>query len=459
MSLVSRHPTEADPRAAVPERGGIREVFDLAYPVVLTTLSTTAMGVVDSAMVGRLGATELAAVGFGGVWLWTLFALFYGAGTGVQTFVSQADGAGDARACGSWVWHGLHALAPPLVAVLLVIAALLDPWIAWMGTSDALGSGAAGYIGARLPGELGILVGMTVASFFRGLGDTRTPLYATLAGNLVNAVLDYGLIFGELGMPEMGVPGAGLATSVGHWVAGVAMLVLLLRPSMRERYATGPIGPDVQAIRRVLRTGAPIGGEWFLGMTSVAVFTTLVARMGDLEMAASQVFVVLLSLSFMQAMGISMAAATLVGRYVGAGDPASAERSFRASVMLGAGLGVAIAGLFLAFPEPLIHLFTDDPRVIALGAPLLAMGALFQLFDAIGIIAEGALRGAGDTRWPFLAHTLAGWGFFVPTAWTLGIGLGLGLFGAWCGGLIYVVALASLMVWRFRSGAWRGITI
>jgi MATE family multidrug resistance protein len=228
---------------------------------------------------------------------------------------------------------------------------------------------------------------------------------------------------------------------------------------MRERYATGPIGPDVQAIRRFLRTGAPIGGEWFLGMTSFAVFTTLVARMGDLEMAASQVFVVLLSLSFMQAMGISMAAATLVGRYVGAGDSASAERSFRASVMLGAGLGVAIAGLFLAFPEPLIHLFTDDPRVIALGAPLLAMGALFQLFDAIGIIAEGALRGAGDTRWPFLAHTLAGWGFFVPTAWTLGIGLGLGLFGAWCGGLIYVVALASLMVWRFRSGAWRGITI
>jgi len=460
MSLVSRHPTESESRAETPaERGGVREVFDLAYPVVLTTLSTTAMGVVDSAMVGRLGATELAAVGFGGVWLWTLFALFFGAGTGVQTFVSQADGAGDPHTCGAWVWHALYALAPAIVALLLIVAALLAPWVAWMGPSEALGRGAIGYIGARLPGELGVLVGMTAASFFRGLGDTRTPLYATLAGNVVNAVLDYGLIFGALGMPALGVTGAGLATSVGHWVVGIAMLVLLLRPAMRERYGTAPAALDVRQIRRFLRTGAPIGGEWFLGMTSFAVFTTLVARMGDLEMAASQVFIVLLSLSFMQAMGISMAAATLVGRYVGAGDPEAAERSFRASVKLGAGLGVLIAALFLAFPGPLIHLFTDDPRVIALGAPLLAMGALFQLFDAIGIIAEGALRGAGDTRWPFLAHTVAGWGFFVPAAWTLGIGLGFGLFGAWCGGLFYVIALATVMVRRFRSGAWRGITI
>lgn len=458
MALESPHAVDG---AAVPRhgRGSLREVFDLAYPVVLTTLSTTLMGVVDSAMVGRLGPTELAAVGFGGIWLWTFFSLFYGTATGVQTFVSQADGAGEARACGPWVWQSLYALIPAMTLVLLVVAAVLDPWIAWVGPSEALGGEAAGYIRARLPGEIGIVVGMAAASYFRGLGDTRTPLYATIGGNLVNVVLDYGLIFGELGMPNWGVFGAGVATAIGHWSAALLMLALLLRRKARALHATAPVAPDRRAIRRFLRTSVPVGGEWFLGMTSFAVFTTLVAQMGDIEMAASQVFVVLLSLSFMQAMGISMAAATLVGRYVGAQDPDAAERSFRMSVQLGVALGLGVAALYLLFPGPLLRVFTDDPEVIALGAPLLAMGALFQLFDAVGIISEGALRGAGDTRWPFVAHTLASWGFFVPSAYTLGIVLDYGLFGAWCGGLAYILVLAVVMVWRFRSGAWRRIAI
>ena len=110
-------------------------------------------------------------------------------------------------------------------------------------------------------------------------------------------------------------------------------------------------------------------------------------------------------------------------------------------------------------PEPLMRIFTDDPAVIALGAPLLAMGALFQLFDALGIISEGALRGAGDTRWPFVVHTLFGWGFFVPIAYLLGITWGYGLYGAWVGGLAYVIGLSSVLVWRVRSGAWREIEI
>jgi MATE family multidrug resistance protein len=357
------------------------------------------------------------------------------------------------------VWQSLYALLPAMTLVWVVLALVLDPWIAWVGPSEALGGEAAGYIRARLPGEIGIVVGMAAASFFRGLGDTRTPLYATIGGNLVNVVLDYGLIFGELGMPEWGVFGAGVATAIGHWSAAIGMMALLLRRKSRALHATAPTAPDRRAIRRFVRTSAPIGGEWCLGMTSFAVFTTLVARMGDIEMAASQVFVVLLALSFMQAMGISMAAATLVGRYVGARDPDAAERSFRTSVQLGVALALGVAALYLLFPGPLLRVFTDDPEVIALGAPLLAMGALFQLFDAVGIVSEGALRGAGDTRWPFVAHTLAGWGFFVPGAYTLGIVLDYGLFGAWCGGLVYVFVLAAVMVWRFRSGAWRRITI
>ncbi len=456
MALPSETP--AVPRAkAVP--GGVREILVLAYPVILTQLSSTAMGVVDSAMVGRLGATELAGVGFGAVWIWTVFSLLFGTASGVQTFVAQADGAGRQRSCGQWAWHGGYALLPASVIAVVALLPSIGPLLALAGPSSEMQAAVASYVSARLVGEVGFTLVMVLTSFFRGIGDTRTPLYVTLGANAVNAVLDYGLIFGELGLPRWGVAGAGVATAVGHWVAAAAIFFAFRRRRLAERFDTRPVAPSAASIRRFLRTGAPIGGQWCIGMTSFALFTTVVARMGDTSMAASQAFLMLLSLSFMQAIGVSIAAATLVGRYIGADDLPAASRSFRSSIALGAVLAGVVAVLFVALPGPLLRIFTDDPTVVSLGRPLLLLGALFQLFDAFAIISEGALRGAGDTRWTFVVQTALGWGFFVPLAYGLGVTLEGGLSGAWIGGLIYVIALASVMVQRFRSGAWQRIRI
>jgi len=434
-------------------------VVALATPVVLTQMSATAMGVVDSAMVGRLGATQLAAVGFASIWMWTIFSLLYGTASGIQTFVSQADGAGEAHSCGRWAWQGFYVIAPAALIFIALLAPLAGPLLALLGPSAELQSSAREYIAARLAGEAGLAVIMVLTSFFRGLGDTRTPLYVTLVANAVNAILDYGLIFGELGLPALGVTGAGAATAVASWVGAAGMYLAFRRRSVRERFDTRPVAPDRNSIVRFVRTGAPIGGQWCTGMTAFAFFTSLVARMGDASMAASQAFVMLLSMSFMQAVGISIAASTLVGRYVGARDEASAKRSFRSSIQIGLLLSGVIAILFVAIPGPLLHIFTDDPAVLLLGRPLLAIGALFQLFDFVVIVTEGALRGAGDTRWPFVVEIALGWGFFVPLAYLLGVVLEGGLTAAWFGGLIYVCLRAVVLVQRFRSGAWQKIAI
>jgi MATE family multidrug resistance protein len=439
--------------------GSLREVLRLAYPVVLAQMSTTAMGVVDSAMVGRLGATPLAAVGFGSIWLWTFLTIFYGTANGVQTFVSQADGAGTPQRCGAWAWQACYAVVPAAAVAMLLIAVGMGPLLALLGPSEELQSTTMAYILPRLPGEVAMAAGMALSSFFRGVGDTRTPLYTTLVANVVNAVLDYGLIFGRLGLPEWGVAGAGAATSAGSWIATVLLYVAFRRRSVSRRYETRPVRADRVAIRRFLRVGLPIGGQWCIEMSAFALFTTLVARMGDASMAASQAFVMLLSMSFMQAHGIEIAASTLVGRYVGAGNPEAAVRSLRSSLQLGAILASAIAVAFLAIPELLMRIFTDDPAIVALGKPLLALGALFQLFDAAAIITEGALRGAGDTRWPFAVHVILGWGFLLPAAWAFGVLLDGGLTGAWLAGLLQISALAAILTWRFRSGAWRHIRI
>ncbi len=439
--------------------GGFREVVTLAYPVVLTQISATLMGVVDSAMVGRLGATQLAAVGFGSIWLWTIFSLLYGTASGVQTFVSQADGAGRPRQCGQWAWQALYTIAPVGLLFVIVLMPLIGPLLESLGPSESLRESAAPYLSMRLPGEVAMAVSMVFTSFFRGVGDTRTPLYVALFANAVNGVLDYGLIFGELGLPEWGVAGAGTATAVANWTGAVLLFAAFRRQRVRRDFQTGFVPPDLGKIARFLRVGVPIGGQWFVDMTSFAVFTTIVAHMGDASMAASQAFVMLLSLSFMQAVGISVAASTLVGRYVGAGEPDAVMRSFWTCFKLGIALAIVVAVVFVAIPGPLLRIFTNDPSVMTLGRPLLLIGALFQLFDAMAIVASGALRGAGDTRWPFIVQTALGWAFQVPLAYTLGVTLEGGLSGAWLGGLIYIVVLAALLLRRFRSGAWQRIRI
>jgi MATE family multidrug resistance protein len=431
----------------------------LAFPVVLTQLSTSLMGVVDSAMVGRIGPTELAAVGFGGIWLWTLFALLFGTASGVQTFVSQADGAGNTQSCGPWIWQGLYSLMPAAIALVAIIAWSLEPALALLGPSVEMRTLTTDYVQMRLFGEIGFVAVMVINSFYRGLGDTRTPLYITLFANAVNVLLDYGLIFGELGLPELGVAGAGLGTAIAQWSNAIVLLIICQRRAITKRCHTHPVAMNTAQIKRFLWTGAPIGGQWFIGMLSFSAFTTLVARMGDTSMAASQAFVMLLSLSFMQAVGISIATAILVGRYIGAGDLPAASRTFRSSIQLGFALAVGIAILFVAFPIPLLRIFTDDVRVLELGRPLLLLGALFQLADAVAIISEGALRGAGDTRWPFAIEIVMGWGIQVPLAYYVGVVLGYGLTGAWLASLVHILTLSTILFLRFRSNAWQKIRI
>ena len=437
----------------------LREVAVLAVPFVLTQLLFAMMGLVDAAIVGRLGATELAAVGLSGTWIWTLASFFIGASSVVQTFVAQNQGAGRERDCGAWAWQGLGSTVPFAVgsAALLFFAA--DQGVAWIAPSEAVAPLAVDYLRARSFGIVGLTAAIAMASFFRGIGDARTPLIATLIANAANLFLALGLVYGWYGLPKLGVFGAGIATSIAEWLYFGIVAVAFLRPSIRARFDTGWQWPRLVAVLRLWRIGLPVGGQWVIEMLAFSIFTTLVARMGDAAMAASHAFGQLASLSFMQAAGISTATATLVGRYIGAGQPDRAAQRFRSSLVLGGTTGAAIALAFLVLPDSLVGLFSKDPAVIALGVPLLTIGAFYQLFDALSVLSDGALRGAGDTRWPFVARCLAAWLIFLPGAWLLAYRFELGLTGAWIGGIFSSATLAVVLYRRFQSGAWREIRI
>ena len=167
---------ESSPRSARDSRGNVREVVRLAIPVVLTNISITAMQIVDSIMVGQLGAPELAAVGFGGIWLWTLMCFFVGTTTCVQTFVAQHYGAREFRACGTWAWQGIYALVPMAVAMGIVLFFEAQSLIEWLEPDSAIAPHASDYLRVRALGTPGLVATVALSSFFRGLGDTRTPL-------------------------------------------------------------------------------------------------------------------------------------------------------------------------------------------------------------------------------------------------------------------------------------------
>ena len=437
----------------------LREVAVLAVPFVLTQISFATMGLVDAAIVGRVGASELAAVGLAGSWIWTLSSFFIGASSVVQTFVAQHPGAGEARACGSWAWQGLGSTVPLALATAALLYLAAEPIVALIAPSPSIGPLATDYLEARSFGVVGLTAAIAMASFFRGIGDARTPLVASLIANGVNAILCYALVYGRFGLPALGVYGAGLATSIAEWLYFALVAIAFLRPMVRNRYATAWIWPERGPVVRLWRIGLPVGGQWVIEMLAYSIFTTLIARMGDASMAASHAFGQLASLSFMQAAGISSATATLVGRYIGAGQPERAAQRFRSSLVLGGGAGAAIALAFVFAPEALVGIFSSDPEVVALGIQLLAIGAFYQLFDALSVLSDGALRGAGDTRWPFVVRCLASWLIFLPAAWLLAYHFELGLTGAWIGGVFSSATLAIVLYRRFESGAWRAIRI
>jgi MATE family multidrug resistance protein len=441
------------------ERGDVTEVAMLAFPVVLQTIAETTMQLIDSAMVGRIGAAQLGAIGFAGIWLWTLFVPFAGTATGVQVFVSRHHGAGEPEKCGPWVWQALGTIVPAMVLWMLAVALFLPLLFDRIITSGAMHDAAVAYSYPRLLGGPAVVANLAMMSFFRGLGDTRTPMRAVLVGVAVNVVAAWLLVFGQLGAPRLGAVGAGYAMSVGSWTICAILLRAFLQQEMRVRHHTGPRWPERAAFARFLRTSAPIGGQWLLDMTTFAVFTSIVARMGEASMAASQAMLQLLSMSFMQALAIATASGALVGRYLGAGDIEAAQRSYRSAQLLALGVCALVGVLFVTIPEQLLSIFSDDARVRMLARPLLALGALFQVIDAAGIIASGSLRGAGDTRWPFVVQASLAWLLRLPVVYVSAIVLHGGVFGAWAGELVYVIALGITFALRFHHGEWCKIRV
>lgn len=437
----------------------------LALPAVGEQLLNTFVGLADTFLVGhlsvqaaaQLGYTSTAAlngVGLANQMVWLVTVLFGAVGVGATAVIARARGANDMPTANIALRQSLLiGLAMGLAAMVLIgllAPALMDllgaaPEIKPLGVEFL-------HIAALSFGPAALLFLATAA--LRGVGDTRTPLLVMLGVNVVNILGSWLLINGNLGAPVLGVGGTALAAAIARGGGGVFLVALLLWRTQSGLKLTFDLRPQWDMIRRILRIGAPSGGEQLVFQGALLIFVRFVTGLGTASYAAHNVVLNIESISFLPGMGYAIAASALVGQQLGAQQPQEAEadayEAQRQGLLLMSTLGVVM----LLFPHQLLGLFTNDPAVIATGEAPMRLAGLFQPFLAVNFIMSGGLRGAGDTRWPLYTKLISTWGVRLPLV-LLVLWLGFGLTGIWIAMTADFAVQALLAWWRFRQGRWK----
>ena len=432
-------------------------LWRLAWPLALANAAQSLMGVVDAIILGRAGAAAQGGGGIAVILFWSLTMLGVGVMLGLDPLISQAVGAGDRARARHLLWQGVW-LACAVAAGLAVPMALVPSALVPLGINADLARQASGYLLLRLPSLPFLLFFYAGRSYLQAHGAARAVLATAVAANLVHVPVDLLLVFGGRSLPvwagplrlvpAMGAAGSGLATSLS-FAMQAGILGLAMRWVGIDRPVAGLRGASPLEMRRAARVGLPIGLHMGAEVWVFALVAMLVARLGTAAAAANTIAINLASLSFNAAVGIGHAGSVRVGWAVGARDTPAARRAGLTAFGAGAGF-MSLCGLcFLLFPAPLARLMTNQPEVAAVAAPLLMVAGVFQISDGIQGVGAGVLRGAGDTRFTFLANMVGHWAVGLPVALGLGVGLGLGVTGLWWGLCTGLTAVAAGLFWRF----------
>lgn len=440
---------------------GLREVTQMAWPIMLGAISFTVMDFVDKVFVSRLGEDNLAAIGSAGIWSYTLGVFFLGIAGCVSTFAAQSMGRGAKENCSRYTWQGIYlSFASGFVA--LGLWPLADGLFDLMHHSPEVTELEVIYFRVRLLGYVFIAWQAALAAFFQAISRPIVPMYVSLIANAMNVFLDWLFIFphGPL-LPGWGIGGAGLAT-----VISLALQVALLQMVFHSRRIDKEFSTrrslrfDLVKFKELLRIGWPAGVSSFLDVASWSIFTSfLVGRFATFQLAAHTAAISVMHLSFLPALALNFAITAIVGQWIGRGNIAVAKARTYTAVKICVIYMVTVGVIIALFGEALMSVFSSDPKIIELGHILLILAAIFAGFDAVSIVISGALRGAGDTRWIMWALFIGSYFVLLPLAYLFSFPLGLEAKGAWIGATIYVILLSGVELMRFRGEKWRNIKI
>lgn len=429
-----------------------KENYYLAYPVVLSQLGHILVTVADSIMVGRLGTVPLAAASLGNS-IFTIVMVFgLGLSYSITPMVAAASGRKDKRRISLLLINGLVVTSGAGV-LLFLVSYLLSPMLHYLNQPEEVVALTIPYLNLLFLSMIPLMVFQGLRQFAEGLSLTKQSMYLSIFANVLNVVGNYGLIYGKLGMPELGMNGAAVSTLISRVVMAVLMAWFIqaspwLKPyrlRWKRKYLSG------RHMWRLLRLGLPISVQMIFEMGAFSFSAIMIGWLGARELAAHQIAINVAALTYMMAGGIGTAATIRVGNFFGQGKPGEV-RAAGLSALVMAVVFMSVTGLILVVANHQIpQFYIQDPEVIELAAGLLVIAAIFQVSDGVQVVGLGCLRGLEDVKIPSIVSLLAYWVLGLPIGYLLCFKLGFGVNGIWTGLLIGLTVAALLLYFRFRK--------
>jgi len=445
---------------------GYREVLSISLPLVASMGSITLMQFTDRLFLATYSVDAIAAALPAGIASFTFIAFFMGVGNYTNAFVAQYCGAGAFDRIGRALWQGIwfSIFSGILLALLYFVS---DDIFRFIGHSPGIRSLEVIYFNVLTLGAGLAVLGSTLASFYTGRGLTWTVMLVHMAGAAVNIPLDYFLINGVGPFPELGIRGAAIATVVSYAIIVLTLGLLIFSRKNRSRFGTwNQRGFDRELFGRLMRYGLPSGVQFFLEVFGFTFFIQMLGRLGDLELAVSNIVLSIEALAFMPMVGFHIGNATLVGQAIGRAEPEGGVEATTSALHITLAYMMPLAAVFIFVPEPLLSLFEtagQDPaqhrEIVAQGVILMRFVAVFCFFDALNLIYSGAIKGAGDTR--FIMWTIGAvcLGLMILPVYVAVEILGAGLYTVWTFASLYACALGLSFMLRYRHGSWKRMRV
>jgi len=437
-----------------------KELIKVAYPLMLTSSTFIIMSFIDRLFLSWHSQEEIAACTTAGLVSFTIVAFFVGVATYVETFVAQYYGAKRYNEIGKILWQGFYfAIVAGVLSVLLI--PLTREIFTLSDHSALIQIHEKNYFTILQLGLLVSIVGDVAMGFFAGRGKSKIIFYVIGSSVILNGILDYLLIFGKFGFPELGIVGAGIATVMAISFRTIVFIIMLLRKKYREKYAIlKDKSFDLTLFKRLIKFGAPFGLQFFLDHVAFTIFFLLIGRIGDVELAVSNIAITINMVAYIPIGGLHWAVVILVGQYVGKSDFDTASRITKSAFIL-TFIYIGLVSLsFVAIPDIYLNLFEyqsnqDFSVVLLLGRKILILLAIYSIVDAAFIIFIGALKGAGDTKFTMYVSVLCSWILFIPLVYISVEMLHLDVIWCWIIASIWVIVMGIIVTLRYLSGKWK----
>ena len=445
--------------------GGYRDILVLGLPLIVSTASWSVQLVVDRAFLSWYSPEAIAASVPAGILNYTIVSLFVGAASYVSTFVAQYHGSDQDKMVGPSVWQGIYVSIIAGVALLMIMP-FSESIFDIIGHENNVRECETIYFQILCLGAMPNVASSAMSGFFSGLGKTKVIMFVNISATLVNLSVDYVLIFGKLGFPELGITGAGIATVTSVTISFILYTIILSRQSYRDPYNTVKgwrLKPDL--FIRLMRFGLPSGVQFFLEIAGFTVFILLIGRLGTTDLAATNIAMNINTLAFMPLIGLGIAISVMVAQNQGKNDPDLAQYSVYSGFHITMVYILILSILFVVFPEMFIWFFElkADPEefksIKELVVIFLRFIAVYAIFDALNIVFASAIKGAGDTKFVMYVITFLSMFMLVIPTYAVLFVFKLGIYAGWMVATSYMIVLGTIFLLRFLGGKWKSMRV